>query len=171
MILFQPPPAAGEILTLWPVRISAALYVGAECAWILRKDAPARRAWTAACALYVMHVVAAFHFYHAWSQQSFYRETARRTAEVFGIGWGGGIYVSYLFTDLWIADAFWWWWRGLAKYRSRSGWIGVTIHLFFAFMFFNGTVVFGLGWVRWLGIVAAAALTVLWLTRGGHIRE
>ena len=149
-----------RLLTLWTIRISAALYVTATALWIVKRDAPARRAWTAACLLYLGHAIAAFHFYHSWSHAHAYRETARQTAEVFGILWGGGIYFNYVFSALWLADVCWWW-RGLAAYRSRPRWIAATVESFIAFMFFNATVVFGRGWVRWFGVAATVGLSAL----------
>jgi hypothetical protein len=55
-----------------------------------------------------------------------------------------------------------WWWRGLEVYRRRPRWIQASVHAFFAFMFFNATVVFAAGPVRWLGLAATAALGFVW---------
>jgi hypothetical protein len=66
-----------------------------------------------------------------------------------------------VFTIAWVVDVIWWW-RGLALYRRRSRWIQVGIHAFFAFMFFNATVVFAAGPVRWLGLVGTAILGLVW---------
>src|SRR6266700_4246784 len=38
------------------------------------------------------HVVSAFHFHHHWSHAAEYEETARRTAELFGVRSGAGLY-------------------------------------------------------------------------------
>ena len=35
-------------------------------------------------------------------------ETARQTAAVYGVAWGGGVYVNYLFVGVWLAELLWW---------------------------------------------------------------
>jgi len=151
----------GKILTLWTIRAAAILYVVAVIAWLRRRDRTARLAWSLACLLYLAHVGFAFNFYHHWSHAAAYEDTARRTAELLGAGSGGGLYFNYFFTAVWIVDVIWWW-RGLAVYRSRPPWMQATVHAFFAFMFFNATVVFAAGPVRWLGLLATAALGFVW---------
>ena len=151
----------GRILTLWTIRAAAALYVASVMAWLGGRDRFARLTWSAACLLYLAHVGYAFHFYHHWSHSEAYGETSRRTAGLLGISWGGGLYFNYIFTVAWIVDVIWWW-RGLALYRGRPSWIHVSFHAFFAFMFFNATVVFAAGPVRWLGLVATTTLGFVW---------
>jgi hypothetical protein len=154
-------PSAGQALTLWTIRVAAGLYVAAVAGWLARRDRSSRAAWTAACGFYLVHVAAAFHFYHAWSHAAAYRETARQTAAVFGVNWGGGLYFNYAFTAIWIADVLWWW-RGLEAYRRRPRWVTAAVHTFFAFMFLNATVVFAQGGTRWFGVAATTLLCVLW---------
>lgn len=151
----------GKILTLWVIRAAAVLYVTSVTAWLLRHDRMARLIWTAACLLYLAHVACAFQFYHHWSHRAAYEQTARQTAQVVGFDWGGGLYFNYLFTAAWVGDVAWWW-KGLVVYRDRPLWIQTTIHTFFAFMFFNATVVFAAGWTRWLGVAAMVALGLIW---------
>ena len=154
----------GKLLTLWTIRAAAVLYAASVIAWITRRDRGARLAWTLACFLYLAHVACAFTFYHHWSHSAAYEDTSRRTAELLSVNWGGGIYFNYIFTVLWVMDVIWWW-RGLAPYRSRPRWMHATVHTFFAFMFFNATVVFAAGPVRWLGLAATAALMFVWWRR------
>lgn len=151
----------GKTLTLWTIRAAASLYVVSVAGWLTRLDRIARLTWTAGCLLYVAHVGCAFHFYHHWSHAAAYQETARQTAQLLGDGWGGGLYFNYVFTVAWIADVIWSW-KGLVTYRSRPCWVATAFHTFFAFMFFNATVVFGTGSVRGLGAAATAALGFLW---------
>src|SRR5690242_12750708 len=115
----------GKILTLWTVRAAVILYAASVIAWIRRRDRAARLTWSFACLLYLAHVWCAFNFYHHWSHSAAYENTARRTAELLGAGWGGGLYFNYLFTAVWIVDVIWWW-RGLVVYRSRARWIHVS---------------------------------------------
>jgi len=157
----------GKILTLWTIRAAAILYAASLIAWLRRRDRTARLTWSFACLLYLAHVVCAFNFYHHWSHAAAYEDTSRRTTELLGAGWGGGLYFNYLFTAVWIVDAIWWW-RGLAVYRTRPRWMHTTVHAFFAFMFFNAVVVFAAGPVRWLGLVATAILGFIWWQSGSR---
>lgn len=155
-----------EILTLWTIRIALAFYVLVEAAWLggARRRAlerAARWAWTLGCAFYLVHVCSAFHFYHDWSHSLAYQATARQTQELFGFDWGGGLYLNYAFTTVWLLDAVWCW-LSPEGYRTRPRWFGPTVHSFMAFMAFNATVVFAQGVIRWLGLVATIGLGVLW---------
>jgi hypothetical protein len=129
--------------------------------WLKHRDPAARITWTLGGAFYLAHVAAAFQFHHHWSHLAAYQETARQTAEVFGANWGGGLYFNYAFTLIWIADVFWWWRTGLDGYRARPRWVTGTVHSFFGFMFFNATVVFGSGFMRWFGVASMLILAVV----------
>lgn len=156
----------GEILTRWTIRIALAFYAVAMTGWLWggqrrRWQWLAGCAWTAGCLLYLGHVASAFHFYHGWSHAAAYRETARQTAELFGWHWGGGLYFNYAFTLAWVADVVRWW-QGGTRYPRRARVLGAALHVFMAFMVFNATVVFETGPMRWLGLLAALGLVVLW---------
>ena len=140
----------GETLTRWSVRLAVLCYLARVVIDLLfahgRRGAHhsriARRFWTAGCACYVLHVVCAFGFYHEWSHLSAYRHTAKQTADVIGVNWGGGLYFNYAFTLFWIADVVAWWRYDVEfPYRlTRYFWI---LHAAFALMMFNATIVFG----------------------------
>jgi hypothetical protein len=147
--------------------VATALFVLSVALWLRRRDPAARLAWTLACAFYLAHVSAAFQLRYHWSNSSAYLETARQTAEVIGLNWGGGLYFNYAFTVIWIADVFWWWRGGLSGYRDRPHWVTVTVYSFFGFMFFNATVVFGSGFVRWF---AVASMLILAVAAAGRTR-
>lgn len=149
----------GKILTLWTVWLAIVFYVAALFLYVARSRF-ARLLWTAGLALYAAHVCLAFHFFYDWSHTKAYGETARQTWELFGVNWGGGLYLNYLFTLIWLGDALWWW-KGSAAYRERPLWIAVAVQSFLAFMFFNATVVFGQGLVRLMGIFATVALAAV----------
>jgi hypothetical protein len=155
----------GEVLTRWTVRAAVALYVvslalrlgsSGRRPWL----ATARLAWTAGCAAFLLHVVCAFAFYHHWSHGTAEEATARRTAEVVGLSWGGGLYANYVFTLVWLADAGWWW-LGLTRYESRPRAVEWAVQGFLGFIAFNAVVVFGEGAVRWLGLAACVLLGAL----------
>jgi len=153
---------SGQLLTLWTVRIACILYLLAVTAFLNRKHESARLIWSIAFLVYFSHVLAAFSYYHDWSHDAAYQETARQTAELFGIRWGEGLYFNYAFTAVWAADILWIW-LDATGHRRRPAWITVLVHAFLAFMFFNAAVVFGKGWVRWIGAIATAGLGLFWL--------
>jgi hypothetical protein len=155
----------GDAMMIWTVRIALVLYAAALGSRLLggrRWLRSSRLLWSGGLLFYLAHVVAAFHFVHAWSHERARVETARQTRELFGVDSGLGLWLNYAFTIVWIADALWWWFDE-AGYLDRPRWIGVATQAFTAFMFFNGAVVFGHGLARWLGLALAAALIVLWL--------
>jgi hypothetical protein len=124
-------------------------------------DTLARLAYTFGFITLIIHVAFALHLYHQWSQDSVYRETARQTAEVFGLNWGGGMYVNYAFMLGWMIDAIWWW-RGHDDYRRRPKWLAAAWQTFLLFIIFNATFVFASGIVRWLGLGLCLTLCFLW---------
>ena len=121
-----------------------------------------RGVWTLSCLLYLVHVGCAFQFYHHWSHQAAYAETARRTAELFGRNSGAGLYFNYAFTLAWLVDVVWWWISPASRQR-RPRWLSVAWHGFFLFMIVNATIIFETGLVRWLGAAGCAALGAVWL--------
>lgn len=149
---------SGEDLTRWTAWLALVLYAGALLLrWHAGKRHLARLAWTAGCLVFLAHVSCAFSFYHHWSHAAALADTARQTEDSLGVAWGWGIYLNYLFTLLWLADAAWWW-RGLDRYDGRGRLMEWIIQAFFAFMFFNATVIFGSGPGRWLGVGVFAVL-------------
>lgn len=163
----------GEFLTRITVWISIGAYsIGCVLFAIARGrlniDRRARIAWTTGCATLLLHFIFAFHFFHAWSHAHAYADTARQTAEVFGINWGGGLYVNYAVAILWIADVTWWWLAGLGSYRGRPWLLTLIWHSFLIFIIFNATVVFGHGVVRWIGLPICLILCMSWIVIGRH---
>lgn len=134
---------------------SFALYA---LALILRTKTPgaARVLWTAAFLLMLAHVFMAFSEVHHWSHRTAHDDTARQTDEMFGVYWGGGVFFNYALLLVWAVDVVRWW---------RGG-FSIGTQAFLAFMWLNGVVVFGRGWVRWFGAVVFLTLGVLaWRAR------
>ncbi len=127
-----------------------------------RLDSVTRIIWTVACTGLVAHFLAAFHFYHGWSHTAAYLDTARQTEELFGMKWGGGLFINYALLVAWIVDLAWWWRSGLDSYRKRPWPVLVLWHGFFIFIIFNATVVFADGIVRWLGLMLSLVLIFTW---------
>src|SRR5688500_12128764 len=149
--------SGGEVLIKVTIWVTVAGYVAGAAAFALSRgrrhwDSFARLAWTAACAALLAHVFCAFHFHHAWSHGAAFRETARQTDEVFGLDWGGGLFINYALLAVWVADVGWWWGRGLDAYRRRPRPLTYGWHAFLLFIVFNATVVFKDGPARWAGL-------------------
>jgi hypothetical protein len=143
-----------------PIWISLVCYTLAMARWFRPgnqgwSDAAARCLWVLSCGLYLLHVIAAFHYFYGWSHQAAYNYTAAQS------GFGPGIYVTYAFTGMWLADAVWAW-LAAPSYAARPAGITWTVHLVTAFMLFNGAVIFAHGFSRGLGIgVTVVVGTVL----------
>ena len=157
----------GEFLTSWTIWIALAGYFAGLAGLLLCRLQPSlqsvtRLVWTVGCVFYLSHVVSAFQFYHDWSHQAAVLETARQTKEVVGQAVGDGIYMTYLFTLLWVLDAGWWWLNGNTGYFRRSKKISLSIHFFLFFIVFNGTIVFEGGLLRLLSLLAIIGLVVVW---------
>ena len=158
---------SGEFLTKFTIWLALCGYtVGAGNLLVARKRHSrlrlARWAWTFGCVFFIAHVAFAFGAFHHWSHAEAYRATARQTAEMIGLYWGGGIFLNYLFGIVWIADVAWWW-LAPGSFARRSSLLAIAWHGFAFFMVFNGTVVFGSGAVRWFGLVISGSLIALWL--------
>jgi hypothetical protein len=153
----------GEFLTRWTVRVAMALYV-ASLASRRRFPTSSRVAWAAGCVAYLLHVECAFAYYHHWSHAEAYEATARQTADVVGLDWGGGLYINYAFTFLWLADICWWW-IDMEGYLARPRLIEWVVQGFLGFIAFNATVVFATGFSRWFGSAACVLLAVLLICR------
>jgi len=120
-------------------------------------DRLARAAWTVAILLAAIHVVLAFHFVYTWNHETAVAETARQSAERFGVGWRGSIYVNYVFLAIWLADVCWWW-IAPASHASRSMRLEIARLATFVFMFVNGAIIFASGIGRLAGVAAVTAV-------------
>jgi hypothetical protein len=156
----------GELLTRWTIRVALACYLIHVFLLLINSAAWqfGRVIWTVGFAVYLIHVLLAFHFYHNWSHAAAYQHTARQTASVVGIDWGGGIYFNHLLTIIWAIDV------GLAwretdpasKPRRRLAIFSRFTHLYFIYIIFNATVVFGPSfwfWIFTVGVVPFVLLT------------
>ena len=169
--------AGGELLTKITVWVSVAGFAAGTAALAFSRGRAAwaraaRLAWTVACAALLAHVACAFHFYHGWSHESAYLDTARQTNEVFGLDWGGGLYINYALMAVWLFDVTRWWLGGPDSYRQRRRMLTAAWHGFLLFIIFNATVVFKSGPSRWagLGVCLGVCLTWLMAARGHQTR-
>lgn len=154
---------AGEAITLWTIRLSLALYAAtlAGRLMIVRPHFSVLRwLWTVGCLLLVVHIVAAFHYYHAWNHADAVEETARQTQQAIGRSFGGGIYFNYVFAGMWLGEVTAWWLAPTA-FERRPRWLAWLVQAFMAFMVFNAVIVFEDGATRWFGAIVALMLSVL----------
>ena len=151
----------------YTVGIALFCFARGRPAWL----AASRLAWTTGCLALMAHITSAFHFYHHWSQESAYLDTARQTKEVIGVNWGGGLFINYAVLSFWIVDVGWWWLKGIDSYRRRRWLIVLLWHAFFIFIVFNATVVFKDGIVRWVGLVVSVCLAACWIVLAKQLRH
>jgi hypothetical protein len=173
----------GALLTSWTIRAALVCYaVYLTLALTTHKPKLARAIWTAGCGLFVVHVACAFHFYHHWSHLAAWQKTADETRLILGVAFGDGIYFSYLFLLLWVADVVWLWsFRGPAMFgslhfRSARSATGVpplpagrrrtptwrlAVHGFLLFIAVNGAIIFEAGATRTVGVPVVLGLAGL----------
>jgi hypothetical protein len=190
----------GVLLTKWTIRLSLACYVAYLAMALSPRGAgrprAARAVWTLGCLLFDVHVACAFHFYHQWSHAVAWRHTAERTKELLGLAVGDGIFISYLFLVLWIADVIWLWLPTKHQTAANQGPLGsqpspasegatavptcsssplttppwrVVVHIFLLFVAINGAIVFEAGPTRWAGLAAVVALGCLAVRRAYNL--
>ena len=145
----------------------AAVFVtiaGATGAWAGAELLRSRLLWSAGAVLASVHAVAAFAVFYGWSHDVAVAATARQTAALTGLPWGGGVFFNYAFLAVWIGDAIWWW-RAPRGYAARPRAIDAAVRGFLFFMFVNGAVIFADGWMRLLGGLAVGVVSMTWCIR------
>ncbi len=166
--LWYPDVFTGVKLTRFTIWIALAYYFPAlmlmlrldRSDWINSQiERLALMCWTLSWLAYLVHVGTAFHFHHNWSHDHAFAHTQEQS------GFGGGIYVNYVFTILWTFDVLWWMFFG-TSYRRRARWIGWTLHAFMVFIVANATIVFEDGPIRWMGAVGFVWLAWMWYNAG-----
>ena len=163
--------SSGELLTTATIWIAISAYAAGAFALSISVRRPtwvsaARVIWTIAVVGLAAHIACAFQYYHAWSHAAAFRDTARQTQEVFGLNWGGGLYINYLLLIGWVVDVGWWWLAGLDSYLRRPRLVVLAWHLFLIFIIFNATVVFEGGIRRWAGLAICLVTCLVWFHLG-----
>ncbi|MEM7147288.1 MAG: hypothetical protein AAF591_19385 [Verrucomicrobiota bacterium] len=157
--------STGELImrtTIWVALVGYVIGESGRLAW--RKGQAShwrgyRWVSTVACAFYILHVAFAFDEIHQWSHAEAYRFTAAQTKAMFGLNWGGGLFVNYLFAAVWLTELAAWWLRP-SQYQQRRRWLDASVRVFFAFIILNGAVVFVSGPTRWIGVGLILLLSV-----------
>lgn len=152
-----------DAIIRWTARLFVACYVGRLCVDAAGSRDPtslriARWLWTCGCAVYFVHVAAAFHWMHNWSHAAAYEHVVARTTEMTGIASGFGLFINYAFGVLWLADTVVWWLDLRWPDRIVPYY---TVQALFAFLMFQATAVFGPSFWRPISVAAIALLIVL----------
>lgn len=146
---------------IWVSVLGWALVMGG---WLSDGRLPgAKWVWTLAWVAYVGHAVAAFASYYDWSHEIAVEETAKQTEALTGWRSGIGLWFNYAVGIWWGADVIRWWRTGKGWIEGKGHWRTWVFQVFLAFMVFNGTVVFGGGPVRWMGVIVFAVLAAILL--------
>ena len=152
---------AALYLTIW---ISLVLFAIAE-SWRAGRQHPwAWRAFAAGLLLCVVHIVIAFAYTHGWSHSAAVAATASQTRAVYGLDWGGGIFVNYVFVAVWAADA-WLWRRALQRRVPPSTMLHWPLRIFYGIVVLNAAVIFAAGFRRALGLALIVSLLYVWLRK------
>ena len=152
-----------DAIIRWTARLFVACYVGRLCVDAIgSRDTnslcTARWLWTCGCALYFIHVAAAFHGMHHWSHAAAYEHVLTRTVEMTGFASGIGLYVNYAFGLLWLGDTVIWWLD--PKWPDRIV-PYYCVQALFAFLMFQATAVFGPSFWRPIAVAVIALLVIL----------
>jgi hypothetical protein len=127
----------------------------------------AKSFWLIGSLLSLLHAIATMAFYHQFQHSLAYQDTAHQTEQAIGVAVGFGIWLNYLFVMVWLMDALWM--NGLTNgYLARHRVFNWLTYGFLCFIAINGAIVFESGPVRWGGIVALLALSVIWKTYGNE---
>jgi hypothetical protein len=140
-------------LTVW---ISLSLFALAELARDRTSASWPRAVSAAGLALMIVHILIAMDIRHGWRHDAAVAATAQQTERIYGVAWGWGIYVNYLFVVIW----------GLAV---PGFWVRVA-RVFFLIVIANAAIVFAVGWRRVLGVAIVGVLAFAWSRRPPEVR-
>ena len=113
-------------------------------------------------ALCVIHIALAMGSVHGWRHAAAIEATAIQTESVYGLRWGGGVFVNYLFVIVWALEA---WGRTRTRAFSESRFARWLLRTFYAVVVVNAAVVFARGSMRMTGFVLVVALVLAWRPR------
>ena len=153
----------GELLLFATIWIAILLFIAGEAGkrWPASHDARlwAWRAWVAGTFLCAAHMILSLAIRHGWSHRAALESTAMQTEAVYGVAFGGGVYVNYIFLGAWVAETAWWGFRP-SHYFTRTAAITWTLRIFYFVVLLNAAVIFA---TRWLfGLVLMSVLVWTW---------
>ena len=121
--------------------------------------------WALGAVLCAVHMLLAMGIRHGWSHQSALESTAAQTQAVYGLNWGGGVYVNYAFLAVWLAELIWWR-ASPATYLSRRSSATWSARIFYLIVLFNAAVLFASGFRALAGLLLIAFLIWIWRPAG-----
>ena len=142
-----------------------AAHLGFRCAGGGALARRARAAYWTGAGLALTHFLAAFHWHYGWSHTRAVSATAEQTARVFGVDWGGGVWVNYAFLAAWVADAAWRTTRRACSIPRVPGGGTWVLRTFYLLIIANGAVTFVAWPMNLAGGVLVAALVWSWRPR------
>jgi hypothetical protein len=119
-------------------------------------------------ALLVTHIAIAILHHHGGDHAAAVAETARLTEAVYGVAWGGGVYVNYAFVATWAAYL-WWWQRRMDVVIDSRRIPVLVLRCLLWVLIVNALVVFASTLTRPLGVIICAVL--LWAWRPVEARQ
>jgi hypothetical protein len=125
---------------------------GGGCSWWL---------WTGGGLLCVLHMIAALGVRHGWNHDAAVRATATQAESVYGVAWGGGVYVNYVFAAMWLGEAIWWR-TNVRSFVRRSRAVTLLVRAFYLLILTNAAIVFAPPVRRLWGVAMIAALMWVW---------
>jgi hypothetical protein len=108
-----------------------------------------------------VHMLLAMGTRHGWSHQSAIESTAAQTQAVYGLNWGGGVYVNYVFLAVWIGELIWWA-TGPTTYLGRPLSATWSVRTFYLIVLVNAAVVFASGFRAVAGLLLIVSLLWIW---------
>ena len=152
--------------TIW---VALAGFVAGEAGKtrLFRTGMAPRWAWPVWCVglvACVAHILLAMAYRHGWSHQAAVLETARQTAAIYGLAWGGGVYVNYLFVGVWLSEITWWR-LDPSRYARQPLWLRRSVRAFYFVIVCNAAVIFVTPDRRLAGIAMTMALVAAWAAR------
>ena len=153
----------------WTVWLALGLFAIGELGKRAQSPRRAEPRWAWRCSalgvlLMLTHIMLAMALRHGWSHAAAMAATARQTQAVFGLDWGGGVYVNYLFVAAWTAELVVWR-LAPARHASRGPALTWLLRAFYLIVIANAGIVFAVGWRRMAGAAIVALLLMAWRPR------
>jgi hypothetical protein len=121
-----------------------------------------RWAWLASAAgalTLAVHMLIAMGGHHGWSHEAAVAETRLLTERVYGVAWGGGVYVNYAFLGVWLVMLSRWRASGA---KALPAWLTWTWRTAVLIVVSNAAIVFAAPSRQAAGALVTAGLVVSW---------
>jgi hypothetical protein len=107
------------------------------------------------------HIVLAFDVRHGWNYGAAVQATAHQTDQVYGVAWGGGLYINFLFLTTWLLELFWWRLRP-HRYFGRPVFVTWLLRTFYLVILLNAAIIFAARERQVLGLILLGILLWIW---------